>query len=92
MKVHLYIGLFAGAVFVLIGLAGSLSVFSQEIDSELNPELKHIPGYPTQAAYLSLDEIAAAAKKVIPKQGKPYAFVFPSRTGEAFTMTYSLPA
>ncbi|MGZ4969986.1 MAG: PepSY-associated TM helix domain-containing protein [Methylobacter sp.] len=92
LKVHLYIGLFAGAVFVLIGLAGSLSVFSQEIDSELNSALKKIPGYSSQAAYRPLDEIASAAKAVIPQQGKPYAFVFPGQASEAFTMTYSLPA
>ena len=90
--VHLYIGLFAGAVFVLIGLAGSLSVFGPEVDSALNPALKKIQGYPLQSAYRPLDEIAAAAKAVIPKQGKPYAFVFPSRPDEAFSVTYSLSA
>lgn len=92
LKVHLYIGLFAGAVFVLIGLAGSLSVFKPEIDSVLNPALKKIQGYSSQPPYRSLDEIAAAAKTVIPKQGKPYAFVFPSQPDEAFSVTYSLPA
>ncbi|PPK67336.1 putative iron-regulated membrane protein [Methylobacter tundripaludum] len=92
LKVHLYIGLFAGTVFVLIGLAGSLSVFWPEIDSELNPALKKIQSYPPQADYRSLDEIAVAAKAVIPRQGKPYALVFPARTDEAFSVTYSLPA
>lgn len=92
LKVHLYIGLFAGAVFVLIGLAGSLSVFGPEIDSAVNPALKKVQGYPAQAAYRSLDEIAAAAKAVIPKQGRPYAFVFPGRQDEAFIITYSTPA
>ncbi|WP_333873810.1 PepSY-associated TM helix domain-containing protein [Methylobacter sp.] len=92
LRVHLYIGLFAGAVFVLIGLAGSLSVFGPEIDSAVNPALKKVQGYPAQAAYRSLDEIAAAAKAVIPKQGRPYAFVFPGRQDEAFIITYSTPA
>jgi uncharacterized iron-regulated membrane protein len=92
LKVHLYIGLFAGAVFVLIGLAGSLSVFKPEIDSVLNPALKKIQGYSSQSPYRSLDEIAAAAKTVIPKQGKPYAFVFPNRPDEPFSVTYSLSA
>lgn len=92
LKVHLYIGLFAGAVFVLIGLAGSLSVFKPEIDSVLNPALKKIQGYSSQSPYRSLDEIAAAAKAVIPTQGKPYAFVFPNQPDEAFSVTYSLPA
>jgi uncharacterized iron-regulated membrane protein len=92
LKVHFYIGLFAGAVFVLSGLAGSLSVFWPEIDAVLNPTLKKVPGYSSLAAYRSLDEIAAAAKAVIPKQGKPYAFVFPSKSDEAFLITYSLLA
>lgn len=92
LKVHLYIGLFAGAVFVLIGLAGSLSVFGPEIDSALNPALKKIPRHPLPAAYRPLDEIAAAAKAVIPRHGKAYAFVFPGQPDEAFAITYRLPA
>ncbi|MDD5275190.1 MAG: PepSY-associated TM helix domain-containing protein [Methylovulum sp.] len=92
LKAHLYIGLFAGAVFVLIGLAGSLSVFGPEIDSALNPALKKIQDYPAHTVYRPLDEIAAAARSVIPTQGKPYAFVFPSSPDEAFAITYSLPA
>ncbi|MGZ8171634.1 MULTISPECIES: PepSY-associated TM helix domain-containing protein [Methylobacter] len=92
LQVHLYLGLFVGTVFVLIGLAGSLSVFGPEIDSALNPALKKIQGYPSESAYRSLDEIAAAAKAVIPKQGEPYAFVFPSQPDEAFSISYSLPA
>ena len=92
LKVHLYIGLFAGAIFVLIGLAGSLSVFGPEIDSALNPALKKILNHSLPAAYRPLDEIASAAKAVIPRQGKPYAFVFPGQPDEAFAVTYRLPA
>jgi len=32
LKVHLYLGLFAGAVFVLIGLTGSLLAFELPLD------------------------------------------------------------
>ena len=92
LKVHLYLGLSAGAVFVLIGLAGSLSVFGPEIDSMLNPALKKLSGGHTQITYRPLDEIASAAKSDIPEQGKPYAFVFPGRPDEAVIITYSLPA
>lgn len=91
LKVHLYLGLFAGAVFVLIGLAGSLSVFGPELDTLLNPALKKTQSYLSPSAFRSLDEIAAAAKAVIPKSGKPYAFVFPSQPETAFLVTYSLP-
>jgi uncharacterized iron-regulated membrane protein len=92
LQAHLYIGLFAGAVFVLSGLAGSLAVFKPEINAILNPALMKAQGGSSQATYRPLDEIAAAAKAVIPKQGKPYAFVFPGRADEAFAITYSLPA
>ena len=92
LQVHLYIGLFAGAVFVLSGLAGSLVVFKPEINAILNPTLMRAQGDSSQATYRPLDEIAAAAKAVIPKQGKPYAFVFPDRPDEAFAITYNLPA
>ncbi|MDD5114069.1 MAG: PepSY-associated TM helix domain-containing protein, partial [Methylobacter sp.] len=92
LKVHLYLGLFAGAVFVLIGLAGSLSVFGPELDTLLNPALKKTQSYLSPSAFRSLDEIAAAAKAVIPKSGKPYAFVFPSQPETAFLVTYSLPS
>lgn len=92
LQVHLYIGLFMGAVFVLIGVAGSLSVFSPEIDTVLNPTLKKVQNYTPHASYQSLDDIATAAKIVIPTQGKPYAFVFPSQPDQTFGITYSLPA
>lgn len=92
LKIHLYLGLVAGAIFVLIGLAGSLAVFGPEIDAALNPALKSIPGDHAPAVYRSLDEIAAAAKAVIPQQGQAYAFVFPNRADEPFSVSYRLPA
>ena len=54
LAVHRYLGLFAGFVFVIIGLTGSCNVFWKEVDELLNPELvvKKIPG-----SFRSLDEI-----------------------------------
>ena len=92
LKIHLYIGLFAGAVFVLIGLAGSLSVFWSELDTALNPELKQVQSYHPRMVYRSLDEITAASMAVIPTHGKPYAFVFAGKPDDAFVITYSLLA
>lgn len=37
LKVHLYIGLAAGAVLVLVGLTGSIIVFHLKFDELLNP-------------------------------------------------------
>lgn len=39
LQVHLWLGWFAGAVFVLLGLTGSVNVFRWDIDEWLNPEL-----------------------------------------------------
>jgi len=91
LKVHLYIGLCAGAVFVLIGLAGSLSVFGPELDSALNSPLRKVQRQASPSTYRSLDDIAAAAKSVIPISGKAYALVFPDQADDAFCITYSLP-
>lgn len=38
-RIHLWIALTLGAVFVLIGITGSLLVFQSELDRALNPEL-----------------------------------------------------
>ena len=43
LRVHLYLGLFAGAVFVLIGLTGSLLAFKFSLDEWLNPKLMTVP-------------------------------------------------
>lgn len=39
LDVHLYLGLFVGALLVVFGVTGSILVFFQEIDEWLNPEL-----------------------------------------------------
>lgn len=39
LKMHGYLGLFAGAVLALLGLTGSVLVFDNEIDLLLNPQL-----------------------------------------------------
>ncbi len=38
-KWHLYLGVIAGAILVVVGLTGSILVFQDEIDEALNPEL-----------------------------------------------------
>ena len=39
VQMHLYLGLFIGALLVVFGLTGSILVFWQEIDEWLNPAL-----------------------------------------------------
>lgn len=39
LKIHLYLGLFAGALLVLLAVTGSALVFGEEIDRFLNPQI-----------------------------------------------------
>lgn len=43
LTIHLYLGLMLGAVFVLLGLTGSLLVFYPELDRAFNPALRLVP-------------------------------------------------
>lgn len=70
LEVHLYLGLFFGALLVVFGLTGSILVFWQEIDEWLNPAMLTVtvPGG-TQAGesgYRPLGEILAAAEQAAP--------------------------
>lgn len=62
VQVHLYLGLFVGALLVVFGLTGSILVFWQEIDDWLNPALLTVDVPPLgQDAYRPLGEMLAAA-------------------------------
>lgn len=61
LKVHLYVGLTAGAVLAVTGLAGSLLVFSDELDAALNPRLLRSDASGPAAPLQSVAEAVAAA-------------------------------
>lgn len=70
LNAHLYIGLFAGAVFVLIGLTGSILAFRQEIDTWLNAGILTVTQPADgKTAYRPLDEILSSAKAAMPAGG-----------------------
>lgn len=72
LKTHLYLGLFAGLIFVLLGLTGSALVFYRDIDEWLNPEMLLTKGYGERRP---LAEVIAAAEKAYP--GAPAAVTKP---------------
>lgn len=76
LKIHLYLGLFAGALFALLGLTGSLLVFSESIDTALNPQLAvSAAAGPTASA----DDVIAAIER---KFGlRPYYLQAPTESG-----------
>jgi uncharacterized iron-regulated membrane protein len=92
LKLHLYLGLFAGAIFVLIGLTGSFLAFDLPIDEWLNPELMTVPIVSQNETYRPLDEIVAAGMQVLPVNGKLLSLGFPRQQGLAFDLWFEQPS
>jgi uncharacterized iron-regulated membrane protein len=92
LKIHLYLGLFAGAVFVLIGLTGSLLAFEDTLDAWLNPGLMTAPVPDGNKNALSLDDIVTAGVKALPADSKPGAIGFPRHPGMAFDLWFEQPS
>ena len=87
VKVHRTIGLFLGAVIVLVGLSGSMLAYRQAIDERLNANLMLVD-IPPQGAFRPLDEILTAAKAIIPPEGVPERLRMPRHRGAAAAVTY----
>ena len=91
LKVHFYLGLFAGAVFVLIGLTGSLLVFGSTLDAWLNPNLLNVP-VANKNSIKPLDDIVTAGLKALPPDGKVLDLEFPRHPGLAFQLWFEQPS
>ncbi|GLI94721.1 PepSY-associated TM helix domain-containing protein [Methylocystis echinoides] len=87
LRIHQIIGLFAGAVFVLVGLSGGLLAFREDIDESLNAPLMRVET-PSQPSYRSLDEILAAATAAMPPDARPEKLTLPRHPGAAATVSY----
>jgi uncharacterized iron-regulated membrane protein len=87
LAAHRYIGLFAGAVFVVIGLSGSLLAFRVEIDEWLNKDLFAATRY-AGAARVSVDAIIEASRAAAPEGATPYWVHFPKGAGGYFDVIY----
>lgn len=85
LEVHFWLGLFAGALLVIIGLTGSLLVYFKEIDGWLNPELLVVAAPKEgRAAYKPLTEIVAAARSATPPDAKIGFAYYPRNDQTAF--------
>lgn len=92
LTVHLWLGLIAGAVLLMVGLTGSILVFWQEIDSALNPSLQQVQAPPEgRAAYMPLTKIVNAADAAVPTQAKRSLIYYPRHEGLAFWFFYEMP-
>jgi len=91
LKVHLYLGLFAGVVLVLMGLTGSLLAFGSTLDTWLNPALMRAP-VSNENTIKPLDDIVSAGLKALPPDGKAINLDFPRHPGLAFQLWFEQPS
>jgi uncharacterized iron-regulated membrane protein len=86
LQVHLYLGLFAGALLMLLGITGSVLVFSDEIDRALNPQLAASSGVNRTA---TPDEVVQSVEArtgsrpymlELPRHGQPHYLAFIKET------------
>lgn len=93
LTVHLYLGLIAGLVFVIAGVTGTAIAFGSDIDAWLNAELMTIPApVDTPTARRPVDELFAAARKVMPADAGPMYLNLPREPERAVSLSYGMPS
>lgn len=88
LKLHLYLALTCGLFFAILGLSGSISVYREELDGLLNPQL--VIDQP-QGSYQSLDKIMAAAKSAHPQRYGSWTLEMPQSPHAMVTVWYEKP-
>ncbi len=88
LRVHLYLGLFGGAFFVLMSLTGSFLVFYKAIDEWLNPAQMTTSG---SGPYKPLNEVVATAQAVAPAGGWLDSLELPSHEHDVFIAWHKVP-
>lgn len=88
LRLHLYVGLFGGALFVLTSLTGSLLVFYKSLDEWLNPEQL----IRTVGTDQPLSEIVAGARTAHPDWSPPDTLIFPLHERDTFHAWFKDPA
>lgn len=90
LKVHLYLGLFAGAILLVIGITGSILSFWLEIDRWLNPDLMLVD-IPQPAVVRPYTEIVAAANAAMPANATISYIYPPHQPEQASYFFYKVP-
>lgn len=88
LKVHLYLALIAGFFFALMGLTGSISVYREELDELLNPQL--VIEQPSGKRQ-SLDKIMAAVQAAHPERYGSWTLEMPRSPHGMITAWYDKP-
>ena len=89
LKLHLYLGLSFGLVFVLAGITGSLLVFYVDIDELINPTL-HINPAPTTTPK-SYEEVLTALNQAHPQRDKAWRMEIPRQSTSMIMARYYKP-
>ena len=87
LQVHRTVGLFAGAVLVLVGLSGAVLAFREKIDETLNASIMRVDTH-AQVSYHTPDEILDAARAAMPADAKAERLTMPRQRGSAAAITY----
>lgn len=88
IKTHLYLALIGGFFFSLIGLTGSISVYREELDELLNPQL--VIEHPSGKRQ-SLDKIIRAVKKAHPNRYGSWTIEMPRSSHGMMTVWFDKP-
>jgi uncharacterized iron-regulated membrane protein len=88
LNVHLIIALGVGFIFAVLGLSGSVSVYREELDELLNPQL--VIEAP-QGEYQSLDQIMASVKAVHPDHLGEWTLEMPHSPNGMVTAWFEKP-
>ncbi len=86
LDLHLWIGLSLGAVFVLLGVTGSLLVFYPEVDRALNPALR--PSTPA-AQRVSIQAVADQLRMLYPEREGGWRIELPLNDSAPITARYA---
>lgn len=92
LQLHLWLGLFAGAVLMVIRLTGSLLAFSGELDRWFKADLLTVSPQPTgPRAYQPLDDLFRVLTEAMPSGGVARRLNFPRANDQALCLQYSVP-
>lgn len=79
-QIHLWTGIIVGIYAILIGVTGSVLVFSEELHHAEVAQWRHVP-VPSNAQYASVDQWVASARKATGPGGN-FNLTFPEQPGE----------
>ena len=88
LQCHVYLALFLGLLFALIGLTGSLSIYREALDTWLNPSL--VIEQP-QGAGLPLDKILSLVRQAEPNRHGSWTLELPRSPNETLTAWFEKP-